>query len=93
MEPLSEEQINQLLTDLDGWGYEDDTIVKEYTFNNFKEALGFIVRIGMEAEAHAHHPQIFNVYNNVTIGLQTHDAGDKVTQKDIDLAKAIDGIL
>lgn len=93
MKPLSEQEINSALESLNGWGFNEDKIWKEFKFKNFKEALSFIVRVGFEAEHLAHHPRIFNVYNSVTIGLQTHDAGDKVTQKDIDLATAIEGII
>jgi 4a-hydroxytetrahydrobiopterin dehydratase len=43
------------------------------------------------AEKRSHHPELFNVYNKVTIRLTTHDAGG-VTDKDIDLAQAIEKI-
>ena len=43
----------------------------------------------MKPSERNHHPEIFNCYNRVEIGLNTHDAGGKVTQKDIDLARAI----
>ena len=92
MKPLSEQEINSALQSLEGWGFDDDKLWKKFEFGNFKEALAFIVRVGVEAELHTHHPSIFNVYNTVTIGLQTHDAGDKVTQNDVDLATAIEGI-
>ena len=90
--PLSENEITKQLKDLKGWSFEDDKISRSFKFGNFKEALSFLVRVGFEAEDQGHHPEIFNVYNNVKISLQTHDAGDKVTQKDIDLAKAIERI-
>jgi 4a-hydroxytetrahydrobiopterin dehydratase len=93
MKPLSEQEINSALGSLEGWGFNDDKLWKEFEFGNFKEALAFIVRVGVEAELNTHHPRIFNVYNKVTIGLQTHDAGDKVTQNDIDLANAIEDII
>lgn len=89
---LTESQINEHITELDGWTYADNKISKEFSFSDFKEALAFVVRVGFEAEDQVHHPEIFNVYNTVRISLQTHDAGDKVTQKDIDLAKAIERI-
>lgn len=92
MEPLSNNDIDQALKSLNGWKRGDDEIMKEFSFDNFKEALGFIVRVGLEAEALQHHPQLFNVYNTVNITLNTHDAGDKVTQKDIDLATQIESI-
>ena len=92
-QPLSEQEIREALNSLEGWEFSDDVIKKEFSFNDFSEALGFIVRVGLEAEKQVHHPQLFNVYNTVNISLNTQDAGDKVTQKDIDLAKAIESVL
>jgi 4a-hydroxytetrahydrobiopterin dehydratase len=92
-QPLSYNELREALSSLEGWEHGDDKIKKEYNFENFSEALGFIVRVGLEAEKQAHHPGLFNVYNTVKIELTTHDAGDKVTQKDVNLAKAIESVL
>lgn len=92
MDPLSREQIKKELENLDGWSYEGDTIIKDFSFSDFKEAISFMVRVGFEAEALVHHPDWSNVYNSVSIRLSTHDAGDKVTEKDIKLAEAIEEI-
>lgn len=92
-QPLTEEQLNTKLKDLTGWEFKDDFIFRKFEFNNFKEALAFIVRVGFEAEEQAHHPNLSNVYNTVNISLQTHDADNQVTQKDIDLATAINAVL
>lgn len=92
MNALSENEISEKLNTLKGWSVEGDKIGKDFEFNNFKEALAFLVRVGIEAESLGHHPEIFNVYNSVSIKLSTHDAGDKVTQKDFDLASAIENI-
>lgn len=92
MDPLNEQQIEQELKNLDGWGFEDDKIKKDFSFPDFKEAMSFMVRVGFEAESLVHHPDWSNVYNSVSIRLSTHDAGDKVTEKDIKLAKAIEEI-
>lgn len=92
MDPLSKEQIEHELDNLDGWAFEDDTITKDFSFSNFKEAMSFMVRVGFEAEALVHHPDWSNVYNSVSVRLSTHDAGDKVTEKDIQLAKSIEKI-
>ena len=89
-EPLSNDTIQEALTDLPGWSYADDKLSKAFKFGSFREAMGFIVRIGFEAEAANHHPELFNVYSTVEISLSTHDADGKVTQKDVDLAKAIE---
>lgn len=89
-EPLSKEEIDQALADLEGWSHEDDKLKKEFSFDNFKDAAAFIMRIAFEAEEQVHHPELFNVYNTVRIALSTHDAGGKVTEKDLKLAKSIE---
>lgn len=90
--PLENHEIEQALKSLDGWVHENDKLTKEYVFENFREAMMVITRISFEAEEQVHHPEIFNVYNTVNISLATHDAGDKVTEKDVKLAKTIESI-
>ncbi len=89
---LSEKEIKAELQKLDGWEYEDDGLNLALTFDDFRAAISFIVRLSFEAEELGHHPEIVNVYNNVDIRLTTHDAGDKVTGKDIELARRIDNL-
>ncbi|MEO0966076.1 MAG: 4a-hydroxytetrahydrobiopterin dehydratase [Planctomycetota bacterium] len=89
-EPLTAEQIESALNDLPGWSYADDKLQKRFEFGSFKEAMSFLVRVGFEAEAMGHHPELFNVYSKVDIALNTHDAGGKVTELDVRLAKAIE---
>lgn len=91
-EPLKSTSIKKELESLKGWKLNDDKIQKEFSFDDFSQALGFIVRIGLEAEKQGHHPELFNVYNTVRIALSTHDAGNKVTQKDVDLARSIEDL-
>jgi 4a-hydroxytetrahydrobiopterin dehydratase len=88
--PLSDSEIQEELTRLKGWEFKKDRIVKTFQFKHFAEAMSFIVRLSYECERRAHHPEIYNLYNEVTIGLNTHSAGDSVTAKDILLAKDID---
>ena len=91
-EPLSKQKISDELSNLSGWEHENDKLTKEFSFENFRDAMAFINRIAFEAEEQVHHPEIFNVYNTVNISLSTHDAGGKVTAKDIKLAKTIESL-
>ncbi|MBW8781032.1 MAG: 4a-hydroxytetrahydrobiopterin dehydratase [Verrucomicrobia bacterium] len=91
-QPLAPEEITEALSALPGWTFQDDALVKTYTFGSFREALSFMVRVGFEAEALNHHPEWTNVYNRVAIRLNTHDAGGKVTAKDLELARRIHAI-
>lgn len=90
--PLSIKEINEALNSLPGWSHEDDKLKKEFGFDNFRDAMAFINRIAFEAEEQVHHPELFNVYNTVNIALSTHDAGGKVTEKDVKLAKSIESL-
>ncbi|HVU15859.1 MAG TPA: 4a-hydroxytetrahydrobiopterin dehydratase [Candidatus Didemnitutus sp.] len=90
--PLTLAEINDALHSLPGWTYERNGLAKEFTFTSFREAMSFMVRVGFEAEALNHHPDWSNVYNRVSVRLNTHDAGGKVTAKDIALARKIQGI-
>ncbi|MBT8398835.1 MAG: 4a-hydroxytetrahydrobiopterin dehydratase [Rhodothermia bacterium] len=87
--PLTDEQINEALGRLKGWSLQDDKLVKTFTFSTFPEAISFIVRLAFEAEQVEHHPEIQNVYNRVEVSLTTHDAGNRVTGHDVNLAQTI----
>lgn len=88
--PLSEQEIESKLNDLNDWRFEQDFIRKSFRFPTFRDALSFLVRISFEAEQLDHHPEIFNCFNQVDISINTHDAGGKVTAKDFALAAAIE---
>ena len=75
------------------WQEENNALYRKFTFADFSEALAFIVRVGLVAEAAGHHPKIMNTWNTVELWLSTHDAGDVVTEKDRELAVAIDELL
>lgn len=72
------------------WKEENDTLTKDFEFDNFIEAFSFLTKVALVAEKANHHPEIFNVYNKVSLSLSTHDDGNKVTEKDRDLAAKID---
>ena len=84
------EQIEEALVDLPEWAYIADKIRREYRFKSFVEAMGFIVEMSFACEKANHHPELFNVYNKVFIELTTHDEGNKITEKDMELARKIE---
>ena len=89
---MNEVQITESLKSLPGWTFEGNKLRKTYKFNDFPEAMAFLVRLSYEAENRNHHPEIFNCYNRVELALNTHDAGGKVTELDFDLARAAENI-
>jgi 4a-hydroxytetrahydrobiopterin dehydratase len=85
--------LNFEISQLNNWASDNDALVKTFVFEDFTKAIAFIVQISFIAEKLVHHPEIYNVYNKVTIRLSTHDAGNTVTDKDIQLAKQIDNLV
>ena len=90
--PLTKAKIVEACDRLSGWAWKRDALAKSFTFGSFREAMSFMVRVSYEAEALNHHPEWTNVYNRVAIRLNTHDAGGKVTAKDVELAGRIEKI-
>lgn len=92
---LSAPAITQALQGLRGWtvnGNALHTIERNYIFNDFTEAMAFVNAVAPICETMQHHPCWVNVYNRLAVKLTTHDAGNMVTQKDIDLAKAMNAV-
>jgi len=89
MSRLDEAAIAQALRQAPGWERAGSEIKRTYRFKDFREALGFVNRVGELAERAGHHPDIDIRYSAVTLVLSTHDAGG-LTSKDFDLARAID---
>lgn len=74
------------------WTEKDDQLVAEFKFADFKQAFAFMTEVAFHAETQGHHPNWTNVYNTVSFALNTHDAGNKVTDQDRALANAIDKV-
>ena len=89
---LSEEEIMDATSGMTGWEVVNGKLHKEYLFDTFNAAFGFMTRAAMEIEKANHHPEWLNVYNRLTIDLTTHDAGG-ITSNDINLARVLDSLL
>ena len=89
---LSEEEVMDATSGMAGWEVVNGKLHKEYLFDTFNAAFGFMTRAAMEIEKANHHPEWLNVYNRLTIDLTTHDAGG-ITSNDINLARVLDSLL
>ncbi len=78
---------------MQSWVLSNNKLTKTFEFETFEAAMDFMVRASVEIGKIDHHPEWTNVYNRVIVSLCTHDAGNVVTQKDYDLASALDSIL
>ena len=74
------------------WSVKNDKLHKEFKFDNFNQAFGFMTRAAMEIEKMNHHPEWFNVYNRITVELTTHDAGG-ITKNDVNLARILNSLV
>jgi 4a-hydroxytetrahydrobiopterin dehydratase len=79
------------LKKLSGWELEGAAIKRKFTFAGFPTAVAFIVRLGFEAEAADHHPDIFVNYKRVTLTYTTHSEGG-LTEKDFAGARLANGL-
>ncbi len=90
-EKLSPEAVETRLRKLTGWELRDDKLHREFRFDDFVQAFGFMSAAALVAEKMNHHPEWSNVWNRVTVDLVTHDAGG-ITELDFELASAMSGL-
>lgn len=88
---LADAEIQQRLTQVNGWTVQDGKLHKEFQFDTFVTAFGFMTQLALIAESMNHHPEWFNVYNRVTIDLMTHDAGG-ISELDFEWASRADAL-
>lgn len=84
--PLPSQDIRQALSGLPGWSHNQNALHKTYHFGSFPEAMSFMHRTSIVIHTMNHHPLWTNLFNTVSVRLSTHDAGNRVTAHDIELA-------
>jgi len=85
-------EITERLKSVPAWTFADEKLHRGFVFDDFVAAFGFMTRVALLAERMDHHPDWSNVYNRVTIALNTHDVGG-LSERDFKLAHAIDKLL
>jgi 4a-hydroxytetrahydrobiopterin dehydratase len=88
----SDEEVTRRLTELSGWSLANGKLHKEFTFDGFVKAFGFMSAAALTAERLNHHPEWSNVYNRVVIDLSTHDVGG-ISALDFEFAAKIDALV
>jgi len=89
---IENNQLNCFIEKNPSWIVYNKSIKKEFKFNNFIEAFGFMSKVALLSEKMDHHPTWHNTYNKVTIELTTHDM-DGITTNDIKLSEAIEKLI
>ena len=94
VQQLTNEQREQLLTELSGWALlsDRDAIGKVYLFDDFAQAWAFMSKVAEKAEEMDHHPEWFNVYSRVEVTLSTHECGG-LSERDIRIARFMDSLI
>lgn len=92
MAPLSDDEVSAALADLDDWEQAVNALRRKVKFRSFPDGIEAVRKVAERAEAANHHPDIDIRWDTVTFTLSTHSEGG-VTQKDLDLAQEIDGIV
>jgi len=88
---LTLQEINNEMSSLRDWSLEGSSIVKNFSFTDFKESLEFVNKVGEIAEKHNHHPDVMINYNIVRLVLSTHSV-NALTKKDFEVAREVDGL-
>ncbi len=89
---LDQSKLDYFIEKNPSWIIDNKTIKKEFIFDNFIDAFGFMIKVAFLSEKMEHHPDWQNTYNKVKINLTTHDKGG-ITSNDIKLAEDIDKLI
>lgn len=88
-QPLPEDSVRKALDHLPGWVYENDRLWKDFAFRDFVDCLSFVNSLVAYFEIMDHHPDVHIFYSKARFELTRYDAGGKVTDRDIEVAKKI----
>jgi len=91
MKKLNNEEIEKELADLSGWQVDGGKLFREFVFDTFPRAFGFMASVALLSEAMNHHPEWFNVYTTVRIWLNSHEVAG-ISDNDILLARKISSL-
>ncbi|MDA1359385.1 4a-hydroxytetrahydrobiopterin dehydratase [Glycomyces luteolus] len=92
-QPLTEAEIELALSDLPGWSHIGDRLEQTWTFGGHLQALAAATAVGFLNEQRDHHADLTINYNRLRVSTTTHSAGNKVSAKDTDLARAVSDLL
>lgn len=89
---MTSQQAQERLAGLERWTKDGESIRKQFVFDGFASAVAFVVRVGFDAEAADHHPDVLiSNYKKVTLTFTTHSAGG-LTEKDFVGAEAAERV-
>lgn len=92
MQPLDDAELRKAMKNLPFWDAHEE-LSSEFRFEDFKQAMEFVNQLAELAEQRQHHPEITIDYDTVYVSLSTKDANDKITDKDVAMAHAIEDMV
>lgn len=92
VEPLSQKDIEVRLQELPGWAADGDRITRTYSFDGHFPAAAMVIHIAQIQEELNHHAEVGLGYNTVSLAVNTHSVGGKVTELDVQLAHRVEAI-
>lgn len=90
--PLSEDEIENRLRELPGWTLEGDRITRTYRLPSHFAAAALTLHIARIQDELNHHSDLTLGYDTVALSVNSHDAGGKVTEKDLALAARVEAV-
>jgi len=93
MKPAIKDSITDLLANDPAWTVSGETLVGNWKFTNFTELRAVVVAVCNLADELNHHPTVIYGYNTLRIETTTHDAGNTITEKDVELAGRVSEVL
>ncbi|GAA2283439.1 4a-hydroxytetrahydrobiopterin dehydratase [Glycomyces scopariae] len=90
---MTEGEIDLALSDLPGWSHANDRLERTWTFPGHLQALAAATGVGLLSERRDHHADLTVNYDKLRVSVTSHSAGDKVSAKDTDLARAVSDLL
>lgn len=88
--PLSCKEIENQLPELTGWQHVNDALVKVFRFRHYLDGVAFANQVATLSEEKDHHPELIISWRSVRVSFTTHDAGNRVTQRDFTLAHGVE---
>jgi len=92
VEPLSQKEIEDRLAELPGWSVDGDLLTRSYRLGSHFAATAMVVHIAQVQEELGHHSDLTLGYNTVSLSVNTHSAGGKVTELDLGLAHRVEDL-
>ena len=92
VEPLSQKEIEERLSELPGWSADGDRLTRTYRLGSHFAATSLVMHIAQIQEELNHHSELTLGYNTVSLSVHTHSAGGAVTGLDVELARRVEAV-